>query len=93
MRKLEKKIVFLTGTRADFGKLKALIDAVEQSDEFDAYLFVTGMHLLEKYGATVNEILKNGYRHVQMYNNSSSCSSMDMALANTINGFGQYVKT
>jgi len=47
-----KKIVFLTGTRADFGKLSSLIDAVESDNTFECHIFVTGMHTLEKYGNT-----------------------------------------
>ena len=35
----KKKIVFLTGTRADFGKLKPLINVVENSDLFVSFLF------------------------------------------------------
>ena len=51
-----KKIVFLTGTRADFGKIKSLILALESHTDFRPYIFVTGMHLLEQYGYTLIEI-------------------------------------
>ena len=51
-----KKLVFLTGTRADFGKLKSLIKITQESSNFDVQIFATGMHLDEKYGLTVNEI-------------------------------------
>ena len=88
----KKKIVFLTGTRADFGKLKSLIDAVEGLPFFEIHIFATGMHMLEKYGATVHEIFKEGYEHVYMYNNLAFTTSMDVCLANTIHGFSNYVK-
>ena len=38
-----KKIIFLTGTRADFGKIKSLLRIVIKDDNFHVYLFVTGM--------------------------------------------------
>ncbi|EPZ59936.1 putative synA [[Clostridium] sordellii ATCC 9714] len=47
-----KKIVFLTGTRADYGKLKSLMKKVEESKDFELHVFVTGMHMLKKYGST-----------------------------------------
>jgi UDP-N-acetylglucosamine 2-epimerase (hydrolysing) len=37
-----KKIVFLTGTRADFGKIKPLISILEVHPEFEVFVFVTG---------------------------------------------------
>ena len=58
----QKKIVFLTGTRADFGKLKSLIKITQENPNFDVQIFVTGMHLDDKYGFTVNEIYKSGFK-------------------------------
>lgn len=40
-----KRIVFLTGTRADFGKLKPLIEATLAHNHLEGHIFVTGMHL------------------------------------------------
>ena len=42
-----KKLLFITGTRADYGKIKALIREVEASEEFEAFIYVSGMHLLK----------------------------------------------
>ena len=53
-----KRVVFLTGTRADFGKLKSLIQITQDSKNIEAYIFATGMHLNETYGRTVDEIIK-----------------------------------
>ena len=36
-----RKIVFLTGTRADFGKLSSLMDIIESNDSFECHIFVT----------------------------------------------------
>ena len=43
--KLKKKIVFLTGTRADYGKLKPLITATKKNKKFHPIIVITGMHL------------------------------------------------
>ena len=51
-----KKILFITGTRADFEKIKPLIKLIENLENFDFKIFVTGMHLLEKYGSTYLEV-------------------------------------
>jgi len=87
-----RKIVFLTGTRADFGKLSPLIDAVESNDRFECYIFVTGMHTLKKYGNTFDEVKKKGYKNITIFDNQINADSQDIILANTVIGFSEYVK-
>jgi len=87
-----RKIVFVTGTRADFGKLKSLIDITSKSSNFEVFIFCTGMHLQVKYGYTVDEIKKGGYKNVFEFINSTNESSMDNTLAKTILGFSDYIK-
>ena len=87
-----KHIAFLTGTRADFGKIKPLIQSVESEPGFEAYVFVTGMHLLETYGYTLIEVERCGFKHVSTFNNHTHEASMDLTLAKTISGFSAFVK-
>lgn len=89
---MTRKIVFLTGTRADFGKLKPLINRVEKSDLFECYVFVTGMHTLSRYGSTFHEVEKQGYKNIFVYMNQTITTDADVILANTIVGFGNFVK-
>ena len=86
-----KKIIFLSGTRADYGKLKPLIKVASDNPSYDVHVFVTGMHMLEKYGATAREILKEVW-NVYLYNNQAFSSHMEIVLSNTIFGFSHYVK-
>lgn len=92
MTSSSKKIVFLTGTRADFGKLKPLINVLNEHKEFCVHLFVTGMHLDEVYGYTVHEIEKSGFQNIHCFINHDGETSMDIALSKTIAGFSAYVK-
>ena len=87
-----KKILFLSGTRADFGKLKSLITISQKSKTFDTSIFVTGMHLQKKYGYTVNEIEKSGFKNIYKFENHTEETSMDLTLSKTIQGLSVYVK-
>ena len=87
-----KKIAFLTGTRADFGKMKPLIQIIEGSPDFEAHIFVTGMHLLETYGYTLIEVERCGFKNISTYRNDTNEASMDLTLAKTITGFSEFVK-
>jgi UDP-N-acetylglucosamine 2-epimerase (hydrolysing) len=89
---MKRKISFLTGTRADFGKLKSLIEVLRNSKLFEVHIFVTGMHMDKKYGYTVHEIEKCGYDNIFKYINNDCGSSMDITLSRTIEGFGNYVR-
>ena len=59
-----KKIVFLTGTRADFGKIKPLLQQLEQHPDYEVFVFVTGMHLQELYGYTLIEIQRCAFTNI-----------------------------
>jgi UDP-N-acetylglucosamine 2-epimerase (hydrolysing) len=87
----KKKIVFLTGTRADFGKIKSLIKITQESDIFDVHIFVTGMHMISKYGKTIIEIEKSGFKNIYPFINHDDIIHMDRNLAKTIEGFSHYI--
>ena len=74
-----KKIVFLTGTRADFGKLKSLICIC--LNDFEVHIFATGMHLNSKYGFTINEIQKCNFPNIFMFYNHRDNMEMDLILS------------
>jgi UDP-N-acetylglucosamine 2-epimerase (hydrolysing) len=87
-----KKILFLTGTRADFGKIKSLIQILESNDSFEPYLFVTGMHLEHKYGYTLLEVERCGFSNIYTFANQTHETTMDLTLAKTIEGLSTNVK-
>lgn len=86
-----KRILFLTGTRADFGKLKPLISAVENSVGFSYLIAITGMHLSERYGNTQVEIEKAGFTERTTFPNLDPRHRTDIVLANTVSGLSAVV--
>ena len=54
-----KKVLFLTGTRADYGKIKPLVKILSNSNKFKPILLITGMHMHKLYGYTLKEIEKD----------------------------------
>ena len=88
-----KKILFLTGTRADFGKIKSLIQILEKQQDFEVFVFVTGMHLQELYGYTLIEIERCNFKNVFTFENHTHEMTMDLTLAKTIEGLSDYCKT
>ena len=59
-----KKLAIVTTTRADYGLLYPIIKGFRKLEDKDFKLVfvVTGTHLVEKFGYTVSEIEKDGFR-------------------------------
>jgi UDP-N-acetylglucosamine 2-epimerase (hydrolysing) len=91
LNKMKKRILFITGTRADFGKLKPLIKAVHDNQNFECVIFATGMHMLAKYGNTVKEIQRAGFDNIFMFINQMEGEAMELVLANTIKGLTNFL--
>ncbi len=58
---MKRKIMVLTGSRAEYGVLKNILWGIEHSESLKLYIVVTGAHLSEKYGYTVEEIKKDRF--------------------------------
>lgn len=87
-----KKIVFITGTRADYGKMKPLMKEVERSDSLEAYIYVSGMHLIGVLGDTYNEVLKDGYKNVQVAYGLANTRVASYDLGDVICNLTGYIK-
>lgn len=88
----KKKIVFITGTRADFSKIKSLMQKVQDSKNYELYIFATGMHLSSRFGLTIKEIEKCGFKNIYPFINHDRYYQSDHALSSTIDGFSKYIQ-
>ena len=56
-----KKVCIVTGTRAEYGLLKPVIDKIHKAQDLELQLVATGMHLSPEFGLTYKEIESDGY--------------------------------
>jgi UDP-N-acetylglucosamine 2-epimerase (hydrolysing) len=89
----KKNIAFVTGTRADYGKIKSLLRILKNNDEYNVDIIVTGMHLLPTYGGTVGEILADDLGRIHLLPNQISEQAMEISLARTIEVISQFLYT
>lgn len=88
----KKKIAFITGTRADYGKLKSVINKLKK--KFKIYIYITGMHMLSKYGDTYEQIIKENkkYSKIRLFKNQSNKEEPTSTIfARTVNDFTKYL--
>ena len=56
-----RDICVVTGSRADFGLLRPLLEKIREDEFLNLQLVVTGAHLSARYGLTVEEIIAAGF--------------------------------
>ncbi len=58
-----RKILYITGTRADYGLARPILFAIKNDHKLKVELAVTGMHLMHEFGFTINEIKKDSFTY------------------------------
>ena len=91
----KRKICVTTGTRAEYGLLKPILNEISKSKKLDLYLIVTGMHLSKKHGYTISEIINDGfsvYSKIEMIPKGNSSYFMANSLGKGVIEFSQIFK-
>jgi UDP-N-acetylglucosamine 2-epimerase (hydrolysing) len=87
---MTRHLMFLTGTRADFGKLEPLAAAARDAGH-QVTFFVTGMHMMDRYGLTKLEVQRMPGVRVHEFLNQRPGDGQDIVLAKTVVGFSDYI--
>jgi UDP-N-acetylglucosamine 2-epimerase (hydrolysing) len=87
---MTKRLLFITGTRADFGKLEPLAAAARDAG-FPVSFYVTGMHLMDRYGRTKLEVARFPGAEIFEFQNQREGDPQDMILAKTVLGFSDFL--
>lgn len=57
-----RKICVITGTRADYGLLRWVMQGIKDDSDLDLQIIATGMHLSPEFGLTYREIEEDGFQ-------------------------------
>lgn len=84
---LKRKICIVTGSRSEYGLLRCLIRKLDEDEDVDCQLIVTGSHLAPEFGLTWQEIDKDGFKIAKKVEillasdtRNGTCKSMGLAL-------------
>ncbi len=87
-----RKICIFTSTRAEWGLLRGVAELVDKSDRLSLRLLVSGTHLSDDYGRTVQEIEQDGFSADECIDilkfddtRQGVCNSMSLAMS----GYGE----
>lgn len=89
-----RKICIVTGTRAEWGLLSGLADILRNDVSVQLQIIATNMHLSEKYGKTIDEIVKAGFAvdfEVPMVDDAAVTTSAETvrAMGREMTGFAE----
>ena len=90
-----RRIAVVTGTRAEYGLLRSTLEAIRAHPKLKLQLVVTGMHLLRKFGHTVDDIVRDGWRidaRVKMQAGSDSPTDQAVGLSRGIAGIARFLE-
>jgi len=89
------KICIVTGTRAEYGLLKPLIEKISKEKNFTLQLLVTGAHLSPEFGLTYKQIEADGYKidaKVEMLLSSDTPEGITKSMGLGIIGYADALK-
>jgi UDP-hydrolysing UDP-N-acetyl-D-glucosamine 2-epimerase len=58
---MTKKILYISGTRADYGLMQTVLFRINEAPDFKLEIIATGMHLMPEFGNSVEEIVADGF--------------------------------
>lgn len=90
------KVVFATGSRADYGIVRNYLRCLEEDERIDLSILVTGALLSPKFGHQVDLIYRDGFKiekEIEIEIDSASNSGVTHAMASALDKFGAYFCT
>lgn len=93
---MTRKILAVTGTRADYGLMTPIFKKILQNEELELELIVTGMHLLPEFKSGLETIVRDGIgklHYVSMILGEDSGKAMAQALGLAIYGMASVMET
>lgn len=85
-----KSVCAVTGTRAEYGLLRLLLEELSSSKNINLQLLVTGTHLSQKHGFTYKEIEADGFSidwKVNMLDEGNDAVALTKAMGKALSGF------
>lgn len=88
---MKRKICVVTGTRAEYGLLRWVMEGIRNSESLKLQVIATGMHLSPEFGLTYREIISDGFkidRKIEMLVSSDTPAGLAKSMGLGLIGMG-----
>ena len=87
---MKRKICIITGTRAEYGLLRWIMEGIHKEETLTLQIIATGMHLSPEFGLTFKNIEKDGFkidRKIEMLTSSDTSVGIAKSMGLGLIGF------
>lgn len=87
------KIAVLTATRAEYGLMRQLLFKLRDDPDFDLHLLVTGTHLSDRFGYTIDEIVSDEIpisAKIDILTEKNGSIDISLTMSRAISMFSEY---
>lgn len=89
---MSRKICVITGSRAEYGLLRWIMQGIKDHPDLTLQLIVTGMHLSKDFGMTVDEIENDGFAindKIEILSYTDTSLGISQSMADALLGFAE----
>ena len=89
---MSRKVCIVTGTRAEWGLLSGIARQLNMCSDIDLQIIATNMHLSDRHGHTIDEILQEGFKvsaQVPMLDDANSDCDTVRSMAKCMHGMAE----
>ena len=89
---MSRKICVITGSRAEYGLLRWVMQGIKDHPDLTLQLIVTGMHLSKDFGMTIDEIENDGFEindKIDILSYADTSLGISQSMADALLGFAE----
>ncbi len=76
----KRKVAIIAGSRGEYGYIRPIVREIEKRDDMDYGIIVTNMHVLDRFGSSVDEVKKDNLK-------------IEASIFNTLDGYNHLTMT
>ncbi len=92
--RVSRKVLYISGTRADYGLMRSVLRCIHDHPDLSLEIAATGMHLMDEFGTTLNEIEKDNFpfSRIEAVIEGDDKSSMSRFIGTAIQKLTDYIE-
>ena len=87
------KIAFITGARSDYGPFRSTLRAISEDQDFNLDILVHGIHFLDSFGKSINEIKRDSFGKIVQLETITSQGEKSLEMIDTFKVLNNFLNS